>query len=54
MGYLGGFAVTFRQRGRKQRVTLEYAKDEGGKRPPPPHAGQGRRRSGMVAPISSK
>ena len=35
MGYLGGFAVTFRQRGRKQRVTLEYAKDEGGKRTKP-------------------
>ena len=32
MGYLGGFAVTFRQRGKKQRVTKEYAKDEGGKR----------------------
>jgi len=31
MGYLGGFLVTFRQRGRKQRVTREYAKDEGGK-----------------------
>ena len=35
MGYLGGFAVTFRQRGAKQRVTLEYAKDEGGKRTKP-------------------
>jgi NADH-quinone oxidoreductase subunit I len=32
MGYLGGFLVTFRQRGKKQRVTREYAKDEGGKR----------------------
>ncbi len=32
MGYLGGFRVSFRQRGRKQRTTLEYAKDEGGKR----------------------
>ena len=30
--YLGGFPVTFRQRGKKQRVTKEYAKDEGGKR----------------------
>jgi len=35
MGYLGGFAVTFRQRGRKQRRTLQYAKDEGGKREKP-------------------
>ena len=35
MGYLGGFAVTFRQRGAKQRVTMEYAKDEGGKRTKP-------------------
>ncbi|HWJ63389.1 MAG TPA: NADH-quinone oxidoreductase subunit NuoI [Acidimicrobiales bacterium] len=35
MGYLGGFAVTFRQRGKKQRVTREYAKDEGGKRDKP-------------------
>ncbi len=35
MGYLGGFAVTFRQRGRKQRNTREYAKDEGGKRDKP-------------------
>lgn len=35
MGYLGGFAVTFRQRGRKQRMTREYAKDEGGKRDKP-------------------
>ncbi len=35
MGYLGGFAVTFRQRGKKQRVTKEYAKDEGGKRDKP-------------------
>ena len=32
MGYLGGFAVTFRQRGKKQRVTKQYAKGEGGKR----------------------
>ena len=32
MGYLGGFRVTFRQRGKKQRVTREYAKGEGGKR----------------------
>ena len=30
--YLGGFPVTFRQRGKKQRVTEQYAKDEGGKR----------------------
>ena len=35
MGYLGGFLVTFRQRGKKQRVTREYAKDEGGKRDKP-------------------
>jgi len=35
MGYLGGFLVTFRQRGRKQRYTREYAKDEGGKREKP-------------------
>jgi NADH-quinone oxidoreductase subunit I len=35
MGYLGGFAVTFRQRGKKQRVTREYAKEEGGKRDKP-------------------
>ena len=35
MGYLGGFLVTFRQRGRKQRTTREYAKDEGGKRDKP-------------------
>ena len=27
MGYLGGFRVTFRQRGKKQRVTREYAKN---------------------------
>ncbi|MBI2710434.1 MAG: NADH-quinone oxidoreductase subunit I [Actinobacteria bacterium] len=32
MGYLGGFAVTLRQIGRRQRVTREYVKDEGGKR----------------------
>jgi NADH-quinone oxidoreductase subunit I len=35
MGYLGGFLVTLRQRGRKNRNTLEYAKDEGGKREKP-------------------
>ena len=35
MGYLGGFPVTFRQRGRKQRYTREYAKDEGNKREKP-------------------
>ena len=35
MGYLGGFLVTFRQRGKKQRVTKQYAKDEGGKRDKP-------------------
>jgi len=35
MGYLGGFLVTFRQRGAKKRVTREYAKDEGGKRDKP-------------------
>ena len=35
MGYLGGFLVTFRQRGRKQRYTREYAKGEGGKRDKP-------------------
>ena len=32
MGYLGGFLVTLRQRGRKNRNTREYAKDEGHKR----------------------
>ena len=35
MGYLGGFLVTFRQRGKKQRNTREYAKGEGGKRDKP-------------------
>lgn len=35
MGYLGGFLVAFRQRGRKQRYTRQYAKDEGGKRVKP-------------------
>jgi len=35
MGYLGGFAVTFRQRGKKHRNTREYAKDEGNKRDKP-------------------
>jgi len=35
MGYLGGFLVTFRQRGKKQRYTRQYAKDEGGKRDKP-------------------
>jgi len=35
MGYLGGFLVTLKQRGRKNRNTLEYAKDEGGKREKP-------------------
>jgi NADH-quinone oxidoreductase subunit I len=35
MGYLGGFLVTFRQRGKKQRVTRQYAKDEGNKRDKP-------------------
>ena len=35
MGYLGGFIVTFRQRGSKQRTTREYAKGEGGKRDKP-------------------
>ena len=33
--YLGGFVVTFRQRGKAQRVTREYAKGEGGKRDKP-------------------
>ena len=32
MGYLGGFLVTLRQIGKRQRVTEQYAKDEGGKR----------------------
>jgi NADH-quinone oxidoreductase subunit I len=32
MGYLGGFLVTLRQMGKKQRTTREYVKDEGGKR----------------------
>ena len=31
MGYLGGFLVTLRQMGKKQRTTREYVKDEGGK-----------------------
>jgi len=35
MGYLGGFLVTLRQRGKKQRTTREYVKDEGGKRDKP-------------------
>jgi NADH-quinone oxidoreductase subunit I len=35
MGYFGGFLVTFRQQGRKQRTTLQYAKGEGGKSPKP-------------------
>ena len=35
MGYLGGFRVTFKQQGKKQRTTREYAKDEGGKAPKP-------------------
>jgi NADH-quinone oxidoreductase subunit I len=35
MGYLGGFLVTLRQRGRKNRNTREYAKDEGHKRDKP-------------------
>jgi NADH-quinone oxidoreductase subunit I len=35
MGYLGGFKVTFFQQGRKNRVTRQYAKDEGGKRDKP-------------------
>lgn len=35
MGYLGGFLVAFRQRGKKQRYTRSYAKDEGGKREKP-------------------
>ena len=35
MGYLGGFLVTLRQMGKKQRTTREYVKDEGGKRDKP-------------------
>lgn len=35
MGYLGGFLVAIRQRGKKQRYTRPYAKDEGGKRDKP-------------------
>ena len=35
MGYLGGFLVTFRQQGPKQRVTRPYGKDEGNKRDKP-------------------
>jgi NADH-quinone oxidoreductase subunit I len=35
MGYLGGFLVTLRQMGKRQRVTRSYAKDEGGKRDKP-------------------
>ena len=35
MGYLGGFLVSFKQRGRKQRKTVPYAKDEGNKRVKP-------------------
>ncbi len=31
MGYLGGFLVTLRQIGKRQRVTRNYVKDEGGK-----------------------
>jgi NADH-quinone oxidoreductase subunit I len=32
MGYLGGFLVTLRQIGKRQRVTQPYVKDEGNKR----------------------
>jgi NADH-quinone oxidoreductase subunit I len=32
MGYLGGFLVTLKQIGKRQRVTSPYVKDEGGKR----------------------
>ena len=32
MGYLGGFLVTLKQMGKRQRTTREYVKDEGGKR----------------------
>jgi len=32
MGYLGGFLVTLRQIGKRQRVTEQYVKEEGGKR----------------------
>jgi NADH-quinone oxidoreductase subunit I len=35
MGYLGGFLVTLRQIGKKQRVTVQYAKDDGPKRDKP-------------------
>jgi len=35
MGYLGGFLVTLRQRGKKQRTTRPYVKDEGHKRDKP-------------------
>lgn len=35
MGYLGGFRVTFGQMSPRQRVTRNYAKDEGGKRDKP-------------------
>ncbi len=35
MGYLGGFKVTFGQMSPRQRVTRQYAKDEGGKRDKP-------------------
>ncbi|MCU1455760.1 MAG: NADH-quinone oxidoreductase, chain [Acidimicrobiales bacterium] len=31
MGYLGGFLVSLRQMGKRQRVTKQYVKDEGGK-----------------------
>jgi len=35
MGLLGGFLVTIRQMGKKNRLTRLYAKDEGGKRDKP-------------------
>ncbi|HXH57640.1 NADH-quinone oxidoreductase subunit NuoI [Iamia sp.] len=35
MGYLGGFLVTLRQMGKRQRTTRPYVKDEGGKRDKP-------------------
>jgi NADH-quinone oxidoreductase subunit I len=35
VGYLGGFKVTFKQMSPRQRVTKQYAKDEGGKRAKP-------------------
>jgi len=35
VGYLGGFRVTFGQMSPRQRVTRNYAKDEGGKRDKP-------------------